>query len=192
MDFIFGMDNSVLFAILIIIGGSLFILWTILNYLNQKLILNQTNNQNQNQGITDPYFSVAEEEECPICTERIKYKIELDCRHNFCGRCIGQLIQHSSNFLKCPLCRSHIRLINYDNISNNNETKDFYDQIVKYNYVNLNGYNFVKYFLKEFLDSFIYFRFSLSFVTWNSINIPEPYKFYNLPCIGCFCYILFF
>ena len=49
MDFIFGMDNSVIFAIFIIIGSSLFILWTFLNYLNNKLILNQTNNQNQNQ-----------------------------------------------------------------------------------------------------------------------------------------------
>ncbi len=167
------MDNSVLFAIFIIIGGSLFILWTFLNYLNNKIITATSNEQNQ--GISDPYHNVGEDEECPICTERIKYKIELDCRHNFCGRCIGQLIQHSSNNLKCPLCRCHIRLINYDNIEKSSETKDFYDQIVKYNYVNLNGYNFVIYYPYYFIDSFLYLRFSLSSVTWYTINF---HKFY--------------
>lgn len=145
MDLITGIDNTVLFAIMIIIGGSLFILYTFINFINNK-ILPQNSLQQPTELINDPYHNVGEEEECPICTERIRYKVEFDCRHNFCGRCTGHLIQYNSNNLKCPLCRKHIRLINYDNFSKNNDTQEFFDHIVKFNYVNLNGYNFVRTF----------------------------------------------
>ena len=49
--------------------------------------------------------------ECPICLQKIKYKIESNCDHIFCDMCI---IQHLMIKNTCPMCR---QLCDYDYIT---------------------------------------------------------------------------
>ncbi len=144
-----GLDNSVLLVFLIIMGFILYIFWNILKFIMEKRERDRSefpllDYNNNNQRDSDLYFGVGVHEDCAICTERIKYKIELDCRHCFCGNCIMDYYEslRPSN-LKCPLCRSNIRLINTLNLQRTNQTSAFYDKIIKYNHKNLSGYNYV-------------------------------------------------
>jgi hypothetical protein len=41
--------------------------------------------------------------ECPICLQKIKYKVITECNHTFCDSC---LIKHLIIQQNCPLCRS--------------------------------------------------------------------------------------
>lgn len=148
------MDNSILIVFLIIFGFILYIFWNIL-----KKVLEVRNNSEENirqNGETDPYSNSGPHEECIICLERIKYKVELDCRHCFCGKCIMEYYEsvRPSN-LNCPYCRRSIRLINAENLSRNESTRDFYDKIVVYNHRNLNGFNYVKILFKESMLGFL-------------------------------------
>lgn len=148
-----GMDNSVVIVFLIIMGFILFIFWNILNLIMETKTRRQVdpysiNNLGggaiPNQVINDPYLHTAENEDCSICTERIKFKVELDCTHKFCGKCI--MDYHESirpSDLKCPLCRAHVRIINYENITRSLENREWYDKIVKFNHRNLTGTNYV-------------------------------------------------
>ena len=43
-------------------------------------------------------------EDCVICFNTIKYKVETPCKHTFCSKCIFTNITHG-NF-NCPLCRN--------------------------------------------------------------------------------------
>jgi hypothetical protein len=144
MRLIEGMDNSILFVFLLLISLLLYFFWTLLKKIME--IRPDQNVVNQPQGNPDPYANSLPHEECSICLERIKYKIELDCRHCFCGPCIMDYYEsrRPSN-LNCPYCRRAIRLINAENIVRNESTRDFYDKIVIYNHRNLNGINYVKF-----------------------------------------------
>jgi hypothetical protein len=42
-------------------------------------------------------------DDCIICFNKIKYKVETPCKHTFCSKCIFKNITHG-NF-NCPLCR---------------------------------------------------------------------------------------
>jgi hypothetical protein len=144
MRMIEGMDNSILFVFLLLLGLLLYIFWTVLKKV-MEVSPEQPSNSNQPQGNPDPYANSLPHEECSICLERIKYKVELDCRHCFCGSCIMDYYEsRRPSSLKCPYCRRAIRLINAENIVRNESTRDFYDKIVIYNHRNLNGVNYVK------------------------------------------------
>jgi hypothetical protein len=155
MPFIEGVDNSACLIFVIIFGSILYLFSKVLNFLTERrpissspTITNANNNPNAN---SNPYNNVQEDEECSICSERMKYKIELDCQHNFCGKCIMDYYQTlRPNALKCPLCRSNVRLINSDNMTRNADTREFYDEIVKFNHRNLNGYNFYSAYFFDF------------------------------------------
>ena len=43
-------------------------------------------------------------DDCIICFNTIKYKVETPCKHTFCSKCIFKNITHG-NF-NCPLCRN--------------------------------------------------------------------------------------
>ena len=43
-------------------------------------------------------------DDCIICFNTIKYKLETPCKHTFCSKCIFKNITHG-NF-NCPLCRT--------------------------------------------------------------------------------------
>ena len=43
-------------------------------------------------------------DDCIICFNTIKYKVETPCKHTFCSKCIFKNITHG-NF-NCPLCRT--------------------------------------------------------------------------------------
>jgi hypothetical protein len=43
-----------------------------------------------------------EKNECPICLQKIKYKIKTGCNHNFCDICI---VRHLMLKETCPICR---------------------------------------------------------------------------------------
>jgi len=51
----------------------------------------------------NPRSSFTGDEECPICLERMKHLIVLDCSHSVCFNCYNHMIHHT-----CPLCRSPI------------------------------------------------------------------------------------
>jgi hypothetical protein len=95
------------------------------------------------------YQSSGLHEDCSICTERIKYKVELDCKHCFCAKCIMDYYDTlRPRKLICPMCRREVRLINSQNINRNDENKIFYDKIVRFNHNHLNGANYVQFYNK--------------------------------------------
>jgi hypothetical protein len=40
--------------------------------------------------------------ECPICLQKLKYKIDTECKHTFCDICI---VKHLMIKNTCPMCR---------------------------------------------------------------------------------------
>jgi len=145
-----GLENSVFILFFIIMCFVLYIFYKILEFIMIKSTQNSSNNYNEYnlnrhaEGNSDPYAHSDLHEECPICTDRIKYKVELDCRHNFCGKCIMDYYDTvRPNGLKCPLCRENIRIVNAENLVRDNNTREFYDRIVKFNHRNLSGVNYV-------------------------------------------------
>jgi hypothetical protein len=151
MELIEGMENSVLFVFIGLMSFILYIFWNILKYIMERrerpsqFHVGNENNDDPN----DQYHGVAANEDCSICTERMKYKVELDCSHSYCSKCIIEYydrIMRPRN-LKCPLCRREVRLINAQNIRRNENNREYYDKIVEYNHKNLNGFNYVRKFI---------------------------------------------
>ncbi len=155
MGVIDGIDNSVLCVFIFIMSFILYIFWNIVQKLNESrpgVHSERYEVNNIPQGESDPYAQTAQHEDCAICTDRIKYKVELDCRHVFCGNCIMDYYETlRPSGLKCPLCRQNIRIINAENLVRDNGTREFYDKIVIFNHRNLNGINFVLIFNKCYL-----------------------------------------
>lgn len=44
------------------------------------------------------------EQECPVCFERMKTFVKLECKHLFCETCISKIKRDGT--MKCPLCRN--------------------------------------------------------------------------------------
>ena len=62
--------------------------------------------------------------ECPICYERLVNYIKLECKHHFCLTCHCGFIRN--NHMKCPICRTVIKGMDdniclYKTITENNE-----------------------------------------------------------------------
>ena len=148
MSLIDNIDNSVLIVFLTLMGLVLYIFWNILQKILESRPVSSSDPYNISQvpeGSSDPYANSGQHEDCAICTDRIKFKVELDCRHMFCGKCIMDYYENlRPSGLKCHLCRQSIRLINAENLVKNDGTREFYDKIVMYNHRNLNGVNYVK------------------------------------------------
>ena len=63
--------------------------------------------------------------ECPICYERLVNYIKLECSHHFCLTCHAGFIKN--NHLKCPICRTVIKGMNenihlYQIVNDDNES----------------------------------------------------------------------
>ena len=139
MNILSGLDNSVLFVFILIFVLLLYILYNFIHFISEKHFNSRNYVYNINSHIEEE-----DEEICAICTDKIKSKIETDCRHHFCGRClVSWMNQYIMNNLTCPICRSQVRLINLLNVTKTEQTKEFYDDIVRYNYKNLHGYRYV-------------------------------------------------
>ncbi|KAL5964459.1 hypothetical protein TSMEX_007799 [Taenia solium] len=57
--------------------------------------------------------TVAEADACPICLEDLKFAVETNCRHQFCGECFYAYWQTFSPLTQpnCPVCRSQLRFL---------------------------------------------------------------------------------
>jgi hypothetical protein len=121
----------------------LYILWSFINYIMYAKNRSAPHPYNANSNINRVSD---QDEECSICTEAKRNKVELDCGHSFCGHCIMDYYNTlTTPELKCPLCRQHIRLINPLDIQRNEQTRVFYDAIVTYNHKHLQGIDYVNY-----------------------------------------------
>ena len=53
--------------------------------------------------------------ECPICIDKIKNDLVLDCKHNFHKKCLKEYLKFYSDnnniLCNCPLCRHNIIII---------------------------------------------------------------------------------
>ena len=86
-------------------------------------------------------------EECSICLNQINYKVELECQHVFCAKCIMEYYdQQYPRDLICPLCRKQVNLINMLDMEKNEENKEVFEKIVTYNYRHLQETGSVKLF----------------------------------------------
>jgi len=101
---------------------------------------------------------------CCICLEEIKYEVQLLCSHSFCAHCIILYSKQKHNFnnVKCPICRSHSKFM-FTIFDRADENKDFYDQIISYNYEITSTYStsfcfcldmfrFCQYYLRQIAD----------------------------------------
>ena len=96
------------------------------NSLNSKLdIADQINSELRDNRrkleIFQGLSSKLEEEECPVCYEKLKdlVKAITPCGHVICGRCIGEISRVSST-LECPMCRTRLNSNNLEAIAPDN------------------------------------------------------------------------
>ncbi|KAL5106464.1 hypothetical protein TcWFU_010136 [Taenia crassiceps] len=57
--------------------------------------------------------AIVEGDACPICLEDLKFAVETNCRHQFCGECFYAYWQTFSPLTQpnCPVCRSQLRFL---------------------------------------------------------------------------------
>ena len=90
-----------------------------------------------NQTESYQYNNVFANEECTICHERIKNKVELACEHCFCGQCLLNEHSNSNSIIKCDICHKESQCVILDNIIVNENTKSIIVQLAQYNLCNL-------------------------------------------------------
>jgi uncharacterized membrane protein YkvA (DUF1232 family) len=141
LQFISGMDNDVLFLFITMMLILLYILYIVITTFGTYLAPNPNRNSAYNIN-NENNANANESEECPICSSTITDKVELDCKHRFCAKCIVDWANYNrfKNFT-CPVCRATVRLINLLDVTRTEQNKEFYDQIIRYNHKNINGYN---------------------------------------------------
>lgn len=93
-----------------------------------------------NQTESYQYNNVFANEECTLCNERIKNKVELTCEHCFCAQCLINEHSSSSSYIKCPICHNESHFVILDNIINNDSTKSILVQLAEYNIKSLSMY----------------------------------------------------
>lgn len=61
----------------------------------------------------DTLFSNGEIDVCPICLENLKFCVETNCRHRFCGDCFYAYWQRLPPLSRpiCPVCRGQLRFV---------------------------------------------------------------------------------
>lgn len=144
MDFLNNMNIGSIITFIIFIAILLFYLYNTIQYFIVKQPINNNNNQHQYSTSQRRGNQTQRDENCSICTDRFKHPVELDCGHAFCGKCIVDYYTHNGRRdLKCPLCRSDVKIINTEGLEKTSETQSFYDEIVRFNHKNIGGNNFV-------------------------------------------------
>ncbi|EUB63139.1 RING finger protein [Echinococcus granulosus] len=72
-----------------------------------------TRNRCTSNGDSAPSSNIAEVDDCPICLEDLKFAVETNCRHRFCGECFYAYWQRFPPLSQpnCPVCRSQLRFL---------------------------------------------------------------------------------
>lgn len=90
-----------------------------------------------NQTESYQYNNVFLNEECTICHERIKNKVELTCEDCFCAQCLLDEHSNSNSTIKCQICHKESQFVILDNIIMNDNTKSILVKLAEYNLNNL-------------------------------------------------------
>ena len=139
-------DKFGLIIFISILISLLYILRLVIEFIMQKNTIgrqNQASNFNIREIINAREPPTQESEICVLCHDPITDKVELDCKHKYCIKCI---MEYSRNYtvLPCPACHKKVYLINPLKTIKNNSTSEYYDMITEYNNVYLSGNNYVK------------------------------------------------
>ena len=139
-----GVDNISLFIFAIIASYIFYIIYIILmEFLKKKQDLNRRIQDIDNipEINENPERN---EDDCPICSDVLHVNsCQLDCNHKYCCKCIMDYYETTRPYIKCPMCRANIRLINVLNFDRSPESRKYVEMIAIFNHENLNGYNYV-------------------------------------------------
>ena len=134
LDFINSIfDNFGIIIFMIIMIFLLYIFWLLIELMMQKSTIRQ--NQSLNFNVRDSINineQQIETEICVICHEAISNKIELDCKHKFCLKCIMEYSRNHRQNFPCPVCHKIIYLINPLNVARDDSNKEYYDLITEF------------------------------------------------------------
>lgn len=125
------------------------------------------------------------ENDCPICYEKLENFVKLKCNHNFCLKCYSEFIKNKIN--KCSICREEIKEIDRS-ITIFNEYVETNNLLLTTNRYNINSYKIlkIKYQLLLFIlyiCFFIYFFHMQKYHTKeknNDINKKEHENFLRI------------
>lgn len=147
--FSFLNQNLGLIIFMLIMIFLLYIFWLLIDFMMQKRTVRQIQSLNFNVrdsiNITEQQ---PETETCVICHELISNKVELDCKHRFCLKCIMEYSRNHRDKLPCPVCHKIIYMINPLQTLRTEQTAEYYDLITEFNYEYLSGNNYVKLLFK--------------------------------------------
>lgn len=140
-------ENISLIIFMLIMVFLLYIFWLLIEFMMTKRTVRQ--NQSLNFNVRDSINineQQTESETCVICHEPISNKVELDCKHRFCLKCIMEYSRTHRAKLPCPVCHKIIYMINPLQTPRNDQTAEYYDLITDFNREYLTGSNYVKNF----------------------------------------------
>lgn len=147
LDFISSVfENFGIIIFIVIMSFILYIFWLLIELMMQKTTIRQ--NQSLNFNVRDSLNineQQVETEICVICHEAISNKIELDCKHKFCIKCIMEYSRNHRQYLPCPVCHKIIYMINPLNVVREENNAEYYDLITEFNRDFLNGSNYVRF-----------------------------------------------
>jgi len=138
-------DNFGIIIFIAIMIFLLYIFWLLIEQMMEKSTIRQ--NQSLNFNVRDSLNineQQIETENCVICHEAISNKIELDCKHKFCLKCLMEYSRNHRQYLPCPVCHKIIHLINPLKVIRDVQNSEYYDLITEYNREYLTGNNYVK------------------------------------------------
>lgn len=146
MEFLkFINENIGLLVFMFIMIFLLYIFWLLIEFMMQKRTVRH--NQSLNFNVRDTINineQQIESEICVICHDPITNKVELDCKHRFCLKCIMEYSRSHRQKFPCPVCHKIIFMINPLQTLRNEQTSEYYDLITEFNYEFLTGNNYVK------------------------------------------------
>lgn len=148
------------------------------------IIQQQKKPRTLNQSESPDFNNVLKTEMCHICEDRVKNKIVLTCEHTFCGLCIKSRTQNYNNNIECPICKKISNIVIFDDIIQNETTKEIINFFIYYNAVNTNGIKYMTTLIKN-----IHFIFKCS-IEEKLNNTKQAYLFLS-SCLACLLYFLF-
>ena len=133
----------------------------------------------------DIELEIFNDNECPICYERLVNYIKLECKHNFCLTCHSGFIKN--NHIKCPICRTVIKGMDdninlYKTMNDNNQilirantSLEWENRIISTRYLILEKkYGIVVVVLLLIMFGFIMFCSSLVHIKLTPVKPTEP------------------
>ncbi len=140
-------ENISLLIFILIMTFLLYIFWLLIEFMMQKRTIRQPQSLNFNvRESININEQQTETEICVICHDPISNKVELDCKHRFCLKCVMEYSRSHLEKLPCPVCHKIIFMINPLRTIRNEQTAEYYDLITEFNYEFLTGKNYVKLF----------------------------------------------